>query len=99
LLVPAPFETHLARLVPLLGEARATGYAEAKIDCRFVQQIDYRHFGGREERVSEILLEADRNLGWLTGARLLLASIAGASRIHDGGGVVIDFARSVCARP
>ncbi|MCP9488038.1 MAG: hypothetical protein MSC30_19540 [Gaiellaceae bacterium MAG52_C11] len=92
LLIPAPFDTHLAHLVPLLADARATGYAEAKIDCRFVQAIDYRHFGGREERVGEILREADHKVGWLNGDRLILASIAGASRIHDRGDPVAEIA-------
>jgi hypothetical protein len=92
LLVPVDFDTHIPRLASPLAKARATGYAEMKIDCRFVQVIDYRHFGGREERVAEIIRDADRRLGWLGTDRLILASIAGASRIHDRGDPVAEIA-------
>lgn len=92
LLVPVPFSTHLERLASMIAQARATGYAEERIDCRFVQVIDYRHFGDREEVVREVVRTADRNLGWLTGDRLILAGIAGAARIHDRGDPVAEVA-------
>jgi hypothetical protein len=92
LLVPVTFATHLSGLIPMIARATEQGYAEAKFDCRFVQVIDYRHFGGRDEVVGEILREADMRLGWFTGNRLILAGIAGASRIHDRGEPVAEIA-------
>lgn len=92
LLVPVSFATHLAHLAPMIAEARVSGYAEQKSDCCFVQIIDYRHFGERDELVGDIVREADRSLGWFGDDRLILAGIAGASRIHDRGEPVAEIA-------
>lgn len=92
LLVPVPFATHLEKLVPMVAQANASGYAEQKIDCRFVQVLDYRHFDGREEVVDAIVAGADRQLGWFGDGRLILAGIAGGARIHDRGDPVAEIA-------
>jgi hypothetical protein len=90
--VPVPFDTHLDVLAELLTEAKRTGYAKAKLDCRFVQVIDYRHFGGREERAGEIAQRALAELGWSSGGRLVYAGMSSVSRIRDRGDPVVELA-------
>jgi hypothetical protein len=90
--VPVPFDTHLDVLAELIAEAKRTGYAKAKLDCRFAQVIDYRHFGGREERVGEIAQRSLAELGWSSGRRLVYAGTSSVSRIRDRGDPVVELA-------
>jgi hypothetical protein len=90
--VPVPFETDIAVLGELIAESKSTGYATAKLDCRFVSAIDYRHFAGREQRIEEIVGAAHAELGWNTGGRLILAGMNNVSRIRDRGNPVVELA-------
>jgi hypothetical protein len=90
--VPVPFDTDIAVLGELIAEAKKTGYAKAKLDCRFVTAIDYRHFAGREQRIEEIVGAAHAELGWNTGGRLILAGMSSVSRIRDRGNPVVELA-------
>jgi hypothetical protein len=76
----------------MIAQAKAYGYAEEKFDVRFVQVIDYRHFGERDGVVGDIIRAADRRLGWFGTNRLIFAAIAGAARIHDRGEPVAEIA-------
>jgi hypothetical protein len=91
-LVPVPFETHLAVLAELIAEAKRTGYAKAKLDCQFIQVVDYRHWGGREQQVEERTQQSLRELGWSTGGRLILVGMSSVSRIRDRGNPVVELA-------
>jgi hypothetical protein len=90
--VPVPFETHIDVLGELIAEAKRTGYAKAKLDCQFVQVIDYRHFGGREQQVGEMVQRSLADLGWSGADRLILAGMSSVSRIRDRGDPVIELA-------
>jgi hypothetical protein len=90
--VPVPFETHLEVLAELVAEAKRSGYAKAKLDCHFVQVVDYRHFAGREEQVEELARQSLAELGWSTGDRLILAGMSSVSRIRDRGNPVVELA-------
>jgi hypothetical protein len=90
--VPVPFETHIAVLAELVAEAKRIGYAKAKIDCRFVQVVDYRHFVGREQQVEEVVQRSLAELGWSSGGRLILAGMSSVSRMRDRGDPVVELA-------
>lgn len=92
LLVPVLLSTHVPMLESMIAQAKASGYAEQRIDCRFVQVIDYRHFGGREQEVGALIAAADRKLGRFGDGRLILAGIAGAARIRDRGDPIAELA-------
>lgn len=91
-MVPLPFETHLDVLAELVAEAKRTGYASRKLDCRFLQVIDYRHFAGREQRVTELSQGSLSELGWTGDDRLIYVGMASASRIRDRGDPVVELA-------
>lgn len=91
-LVPVPFETHLDVLAELVAEAKRTGHAKAKLDCRFVQVVDYRHFGGREQLVEELAQRSLAELGWGDGKRLIYGGMSSVSRIRDRGDPVVELA-------
>ncbi len=90
--IPVPFATNLGPLADLVAEAKKAGYANAKLDCRFVQVVDYRHFGGDEARVAELTQRALRELGWSGGDRLILVGMSSVSRIRDRGDPVVELA-------
>lgn len=91
-LVAVPFETHLAVLAELVAEAKRIGYAKAKLDCQFVQVVDYRHWGGREQELEQLTQQSLRELGWSGGDRLILAGMSSVSRIRDRGNPVVELA-------
>ncbi len=91
-LVPVPFQTHLPELAELVAEAKRTGHAKRKLDCQFVQVVDYRHWGGREQQIEQLTQETLRDLGWDSGGRLILAGMSSVSRIRDRGNPVIELA-------
>lgn len=90
--VPIPFETHIDVLGELMTQAKRNGYAKAKLDCQFVQVVDYRHYGGREEQVEGIVRRSLVELGWSRGDRLILAGMSSVSRIRDRGDPVVELA-------
>lgn len=90
--VTVPFETRLDVLAELVAEAKRTGYAKAKLDCRFVQVVDYRHFGGRERLVEELVQRSLTDLGWSDDKRLVYAGMSSVSRIRDRGNPVVELA-------
>lgn len=90
--VPVPFATHLDVLAELVAEARRSGYAKAKLDCQFLQVVDYRHFAGREQKIEEIVQSSLADLGWGGGGRLVLAGMSSVSRIRDRGNPVVELA-------
>jgi hypothetical protein len=69
----------------MIVQAKESGYGEQRIDCRFVQVIDYRYFADREKSVAELVEAADGRLGWFGDDRLILAGIGGAALNHDRG--------------
>ena len=91
-LAPVPFATHLGVLAELVAEATRTGYAKAKLDCRFVQVVDYRHFGGRESSWARLVQRSLTDLGWSTGGRLVYAGMSGVRRIVDRGDPIVELA-------
>jgi hypothetical protein len=92
LLLPVPFDTHMAVLAELIAEAKRTGYARAKLDCQFVQVTDYRHWGGRDQELEQITQQSLRELGWAGDDRLILAGLSSVSRICDRGDPVVELA-------
>jgi hypothetical protein len=91
-LVPVPFETDMAVLAELIGEARTTGYAKRKVDCRLLQVVDYRHWGGREAQLEKQIQQTLTELGWGRGDRLILAGMSSVNRIRDRGNPVVELA-------
>lgn len=92
LLVPVPFQTEISQLAELITEAKRSGYSKTKIDCRFVQVVDYRHWAGRGQQVGEIARKSLEALGWSNAGRLILSGVSSVSRIRDRGDPVVELA-------
>ena len=65
---------------------------KAKLDCQFLQVVDYRHFAGRKQKIEEIVQSSLADLGWGGGGRLILAGMSSVSRIRDRGNPVVELA-------
>lgn len=89
-LVPVPFQTHLGEFAELIVEAKRRGYAKARVDCMFVQVIDYRHWGGRESEVASVSAASLRELGW--NPAVVNVGMSSVSRIRDRGNPVVELA-------
>lgn len=92
LMVDAPFRTEMNVLGELIGEAKKTGYATAKIDCRSVQVVDYRFWADKGVELTQTVQQTLDELGWFDGERLILVGISGATRIRDRGNPVVESA-------
>lgn len=93
LLVDVPFRTELAVLGELVAEAKKVGYATAKIDCRFIQVVDYRFWAGEGGKLEQTVEQSLADLGWSGEGRLPpLLGMSGATRIRDRGDPVVELA-------
>lgn len=92
LMVDVPFRTETQVLGELVAEAKQTGYATRKMDCRSVQVVDYRFWADKGNELTGTVEQTLAELGWTSGDRLILLGISGASRIRDRGNPVVESA-------
>ena len=88
--VPTAFTTHLPELPELIAEARRSGYTNRRFDCMFVQVVDFRHWGAREQELEALSATANRSVGW--NPAVVDVGMSSVSRIRDRGDSVVELA-------
>lgn len=89
-LVPTPIATHLPALAELVAVARRSGYTNKRFDCMFVQVVDFRHWGGREQELEARSSAAIGKVGW--DPAFVDVGMSTVFRIRDRGDSVVELA-------
>lgn len=88
--VPTELSTHLPELPELIAEAKRRGYTKKRFDCMFVQVVDFRHWGAREQQLAALSADAIRAVAW--NPAVVDVGMTSVSRIRDRGNPVVELA-------